>query len=99
MPRMDVAFHDRIKLKHPKAQLPAFFHAIHDQLFTDVPATYPGRHGIAGIANMPAPTDIVGVENIQTQDDSVFLCYTGVALRCKERGTGSYQADRSAYIL
>ena len=36
MPRVDVAFHDRIELQYSEAQTPAGFHAMLHQLFADM---------------------------------------------------------------
>ena len=64
MPCMDVAFHDSIELKHSKSQLPALSQTIQDQFLPYVPSSYMGRYSIAGIANVPAATNIIGVENV-----------------------------------
>ena len=84
VPRMCIAFHDSIKLKHPEAQFPAYVQTIQHQFFTYMLSARIRCNGIAGIADMAATSHVVGVEDIQPQDSSILLGHAGIALGCKE---------------
>ena len=58
--------------------------AIGNQLFSDVLSPAGGVDRIACIGNVPAPADIVRVENIKPDNRSVVICHTTVRLCGKE---------------
>ena len=55
-----IAFHHSVELQQGEPQLFSFFQAVQDQLFPDMPPPRAGGDGIARIANVAAPPDIVG---------------------------------------
>lgn len=86
-----VAFDDSIKLQDAVAKAFCRFHAVPDQLFTDMLSAECGCDGIAGIADMPAAADIVWMQDIKPDDFSGFFpignasiglgkeeCFTGI---------------------
>ena len=56
-----IIFDHRIKLQYPKAQLFGYRERIEHQFFANMQAALRCCYGIAGIGQMTAATDIVGV--------------------------------------
>ena len=67
-----VGFYHRVKLQNTKAQLLCLFHAVAHQFFADALPAQTAFDRIACIADMPAPSDIVRMQNIQAGDFSSF---------------------------
>ena len=61
---MDIAFNDSIELQHPEAQGLSPAQAVKHQFFADVPPPCLRGDRIACVADMPAPSDIVGMKDV-----------------------------------
>ena len=59
-----VAFDDGVKLKDAEAELFCLGEAVEDELFADVAAAGGGCDGVAGVADVAAAADVVGVEDV-----------------------------------
>ncbi len=77
---MDIALHHGIELQNTEAVELCLLKAVKHQLLTDMEPARPGSDRVACIADMAASSDIVGMENIQTEDFAVFFGDAGIAL-------------------
>ena len=84
MPRVRVGRDDGVELQHPEAVRPALRKAVRHQLFADMLTPARGIHGIAGIRDVAAPADVVGMENVKSHDPAVSDGDAAVALGRKE---------------
>ena len=67
-----IALDNRIELKNPEAKFCAFFHAVPNKRLPDMLSPSVGVHRIAGVADMPATSDIIGMQDVQSHDVSGF---------------------------
>ena len=65
MSSMEIAFYDSIELKHSKSQLFSFLKTIQYQLFSNMLSPRIRGYSIAGIADMPASSNIIWMQNVQ----------------------------------
>lgn len=84
MNRSGIRSHNCIELQHTKAQLPSFLEGMAHQRFADMQAAPPFFYGIAGIGEMAAAADVVGMEDIEANDGSLCHGYSAEALGSKE---------------
>lgn len=68
-----VAFDYGVELQDAVAEVFCGFHAVHDQLFTDMLSAERGCDSIAGVADMPAAADIVWMQDIKPDDFAGFF--------------------------
>ena len=74
----NIAGHNRIKLQDTKTMLFSPGQTVGYQLFADMLAPARGIHGIAGVCDVSAPADVVGMENVKPHDPAVSdgdACY------------------------
>ena len=64
VPCREIGRYNGIKLQNFKSETPCLFHTVKHQLFTDMHAAAFGRDGVAGVGNVSAATDVVGVQNV-----------------------------------
>lgn len=71
-----------IELQNPEAQFFCLFHTVFYQNFADTLAPFTAFHGITGIADMPATTDVVGMQDIQANHvaRAFFNCHARMGL-------------------
>ena len=84
MPGMDVALHDGIELEDTEAELLCFLQTISHQLFADMLSAHGRGNSIARIADMPAASHVIRMQDVQSDDLSVRIRHTGIALGGKE---------------
>ena len=65
VPRARVAGDDGVELQNPEAMCPALFEAVRNQLFTDVQTARCALDSVAGVADMAAAADVIGVQDIK----------------------------------
>lgn len=65
VPRVRVAGDDGVELQNPEAMCPALFEAVRNQLFTDVQTARCALDSVAGVADMAAAADVIGVQDIK----------------------------------
>ena len=65
VPRVRVAGDDGVELQNPEAMCPALFEAVRNQLFTDVQTARFALDSVAGVADMAAAADVIGVQDIK----------------------------------
>ena len=92
MPGMNIVLHNGVELQKPEVKLRGLHETVGYQLFTDMLAPTHGIHGIAGICNMAAPADVVGVENVKPHDPAVRDGDAAAALGGKE-GTPAFSVQ------
>jgi hypothetical protein len=93
---MGIALNNGIELEHTKTKLLCGLQAVQHQFFTDMLSPACGGYSIASIADMSTATDIIGVQDIQSDNLSIILRYAGMALGSKEVSTGFF---RQAFFL
>ena len=67
MPGRGITLDNGVELQDTEALGFGDGQAVCDQLFTDMPSTAGRSHGIAGVGDMPASSDIIGVQDIQAE--------------------------------
>ncbi len=92
VPGMDIGGHHCVELQHAKAMSFALSQAILHQLLTDMQAAAGGAHRIAGVADMPAPPHIVGMQDVQAVYGAGIgiFHHTAVGLSGKKDGAGGF---------
>ena len=75
VPCMNIRLHHCIKLQDPVAQFPGPFKTVHNQLLTDVKSPQISFYGIACIADVPAASNIVGMQYVESQNLSGILVF------------------------
>ena len=73
MERTRVGRDDRIELEDAVAERLSLRHAVPHELFADMPAAHAVLHRIARVADMAAASDVVRMQDVQT-DDLARLC-------------------------
>lgn len=73
MQRAVVGGHHRIKLQNAKAQFFPHAHAVGHQMSADVLPTQTALYRVAGVADVTAAPNVVGVQNIQPHHSPVAL--------------------------
>ena len=86
MSRVNIAGNNSIKLQDAEAMEFSLNKTVGDQFLSDMKSPCLGADCIAGIADMTAPADIVGMKNVKSQHiPSVrILCYSSVCLLSKK---------------
>ena len=84
MAGVDVVFHNGVELQKTEMKLCSLHETVGHQLFADVLTPASGIHGIAGVCNVAAPADVVGMENVKSHDPAVCDGDAAVALGRKE---------------
>ena len=64
VPCMDIGLDHGIELQQPEPELLSLCKAVQDELFPYLLPTGLRRYRLARVANMPAPADIIRVQNI-----------------------------------
>ena len=83
--RVDIRLHHSVELQYAEALMLSLFEAVLDELLANVMSAAVLADGIAGVADVSAPTDIIGVEDIQPYHVAVVVLRDGaVGLRGKE---------------
>ena len=72
-PSVDVAGNNRVKLHDFKAESLCTVKAVAHELFADVQTAAFRGYGIARVCYVTAPADIIGVQNIKTEDFAAFV--------------------------
>jgi len=62
MPGMDIAFHHGVELQDQESEPFCFPNAVQHQLLADMLAAAGGADRVAGVADMGAAADVIGVE-------------------------------------
>ena len=81
---MDVGCDDRIELNESETGFLRLGDRIPDKHLSDVSAARAPFDSIAAVRYVPAPSDIVRMEDVETEDLSVLDRETGIGLRRKE---------------
>ena len=81
---MNIVLHNGVELQEPEMELRGLRKTVGYQLFADMLAPARGIHGIAGIRDVAAPADVVGMENVKPHDPAVSDGDAAVALGRKE---------------
>ena len=68
MPCMNICRDNRVELQNPKAGVPPLCKRVTYQLLPNMRSPAIPAYCIAGIANMPAAADVVGMKNIKPAD-------------------------------
>ena len=91
MARMEIRRNNRIKLKNSKAVFLSLLQGILHKLFAYMQSSGGRTDGIACIAYMTASADIIGVQDIESEDRSVFILrHPAVGLGSKEIFPGRF---------
>ena len=92
MPCVGVGPHDGIELENPEAVGLSLGQAVQHQLFADMEAAGIPAYGVAGVADMAAAADVVGMENIEAEDAAAFriLSHGAVCLFREKCGAGLF---------
>ena len=80
MTGVDIAFHHGVELQDAKAEPLGVDQTVLHQLLTDMLTAAVLADGIAGVADMTAPTDVVWVKNIQADNPFAVIGYAAIAL-------------------
>ena len=95
---VNIVLHNGVELQEPEMELRGLHETVGYPLFTDMLAPTHGIHGIAGICNMAAPTNVVGVENVKPHDPAVRDGDAAAALGGKE-GTPAFSVSYTHLTL
>ena len=88
-PGRGICHDDGVELQDPEAQPGGLVDAVADQLTADAAAPGAGADGVAGIAEMAAAADVIGVQNIEPQELACLVAGdAAVALACKKGSAG-----------
>ena len=81
-----ICFYNRIELQDFKSVFLSLNKAVHNKLFAYMTVSCSAFYGVACIADMTAPADIVGVKNIQTENFVAFTAFgnCAISLRAKK---------------
>ena len=87
---MDIGGYYGIELEDTKAQSLSLYQTVRDQFFSHMKPPKSRVYGIAGVTDMSAPTYVIGMEDIETQDGSRLriLGNSTVGLRTKKIPAG-----------
>ena len=92
MARMDIAFDDGVELEHAESVRLGLGEAVKHELFADVHPAAVRTDGIAGVRNVTAAPHVVGMEDVQSQNRSLFVHRNAcICLRGKELGSGMWR--------
>ena len=72
---------DGVELQDPEAEFLAGGQGVFYQLAPDVPASDAGFYGIAGVADVSAAADVVGVEDVQPDDFAGSFVFGNAGVR------------------
>ena len=84
MTGMEVTLHDGVELENTEAMLRGLFQAVKHQLLPDMKSAAVRADRIAGVADVPATPDIVGVKDVEADYLAVNLRYTTMSLGREE---------------
>ena len=92
MSRVNIAGNNGVKLQDAEAMEFSLNKTVGDQFLSDMKASCLGADCIAGIADMTAPADIVGMKNVKSQHFAVvcIFSYSSVSLLCKKCFAGFF---------
>ena len=76
--------HNGVELQYAEAEPLCLREAVQNQLFADVHTAAAGVHSVARVRDMPQPSGIVRVKDVQPHDRAVVLRDAAIALRGEE---------------
>lgn len=90
MPGVKVRCYNGVELHNPKAKPFCLHETVGDELFTDVFAAASGIHRIACVTDMPAPTGIIRVQNIEAYNTVMLNSNAAVRLGLEKSLSGFF---------